>query len=662
RKVEVMDEVDQTLFYFQRTILELAADLLAKVRREFAHTYKEGGEPVLPFIRFGSWVGSDRDGNPNVTCAITKQTAALHRRLIFRYYLSALENLIRRFSQSQAAAKVSRRLKESLEEDRRLLPQSARELERYESDEIYRKKLSFIHEKLLRTLKKRKPAYASSEDFLEDLLIVQESLKAHKGFLVSGGDLERLISQVRVFGFHLARLDFRDHTRKLHESPDEIREQLDALRDIRKKIDPGLAENYVLSMTETAGDVLALLKLIGKRERVGVVPLFETIRSLERCHEVMEELFSTPAYRSYLASRGNLQEVMLGYSDSSKDGGYLTANWKLYLAQKRLEETARRHKVKLKFFHGKGGTIDRGGGESHKAILAQPEAASGGRIKLTEQGEVVSQKYANAVIAGRNLEQLVSAVVWTNLVNKRETEHNKKIPVWENRMEILSELSYRSYRGLVFETPGFLDFYRQGTPIRVLQMSRIGSRPASRAGEETIENLRAIPWVFSWIQSRYIISAWYGIGHALDTYSEERGPKGLEELREMYEEWPFFRSLLDNVRVSLAKTDLTIAGQYAELVEDAELRDRIHGEVVSEYRRAISRVLEISSQSELLGFHATLKDSIRLRNPYVDPLNDIQLRFLREIGTERSEEARRKMGEILLLTVNGIASGMKSTG
>ncbi|MGH7197674.1 MAG: phosphoenolpyruvate carboxylase, partial [Candidatus Omnitrophota bacterium] len=463
-------------------------------------------------------------------------------------------------------------------------------------------------------------------------------------------------------GFHLARLDFRDHARKLHESPAQIREELDALRDIRKKVDEGLAENFILSMTETAGDMLALLKLIGKRERVGLVPLFETIHSLERCHEIMEELFSAPAYRSYLASRGNRQEVMLGYSDSSKDGGYFTANWKLYLAQKKLEETARRHKVKLKLFHGKGGTIDRGGGESHKAILAQPEAAPGGRIKLTEQGEVVSQKYANAVIAGRNLEQLVSAVVWANLVNKREAEHNKKIPVWEGRMEILSELSYRSYRGLVFETPGFLDFYRQATPIRVLQMSRIGSRPASRAGEETIENLRAIPWVFSWIQSRYIISAWYGIGHALETYSEERGPKGLEELREMYEEWPFFRSLLDNVRVSLAKTDLTIAGQYAELVEDAGLRDRIHGAVDAEYRRAVSRVLEISSQSELLDFHTTLKDSIRLRNPSVDPLNDIQLRFLREIGTERSEEARRKMGEILLLTVNGIASGMKSTG
>ncbi len=662
RKVEVMDEVDQTLFYFQRTILELAADLQAKIRREFAHYYKEGEEPILPFVRFGSWVGSDRDGNPNVTCAITKQTAMLHRRLVLRHYLAALENLIRRFSQSQEAAKVSRKLKESLEEDRRLLPQSAKELERYEADEIYRKKLSFIHEKLLRTLKKRKPGYASPEPFLEDLLTVQESLKANGGFLASRGDLERLVNQVRVFGFHLAKLDFRDHAKKLHESPAQIREELDALRDIRKKIDPGLAENYILSMTETGADMLALLKLIGKRERVSIVPLFETIHSLERCHEVMEELFSTPAYRSYLTSRGNRQEVMLGYSDSSKDGGYLAANWKLYVAQKNLAETARRHKVKLKLFHGKGGTIDRGGGESHKAILAQSDAAPGGRIKLTEQGEVVSQKYANAVIAGRNLEQLISAVVWTNLVNKRETEHNKKIPVWEGRMETLSGLSYRFYRGLVFETPGFLDFYRQATPIRVLQMTKIGSRPASRSGEETVENLRAIPWVFSWIQSRYIISAWYGVGRALEAFCEERGPKGIEELQEMYEEWPFFRSLIDNVRVSLAKTDLVIAAQYATLVEDGELRGRIHGLVEAEYRRAVSHVLKICSQEELLDFHATLKESIRLRNPYVDPLNDIQLRFLREIGKEKSEEDRRKMGEILLLTVNGIASGMKSTG
>jgi phosphoenolpyruvate carboxylase len=662
RKVEVMDEVDQTLFYFQRTILELAADLQAKIRREYTHYYKEGEEPILPFIRFGSWAGSDRDGNPNVTCAVTRQTAALHRRLVFRHYLAALENLIRRFSQSQTAAKVSRRLKDSLEEDRRLLPQSARELERYEADEIYRKKLSFIHEKLLRTLKKRKPGYASSEDLLEDLLIVQESLQTHGGLLASCGDLERLVSQVRVFGFHLASLDFRDHARKLKENPAQIREQLDALGQIHKRLDAGLAENYILSMTESAADILALLKLVRRRERVGLVPLFETIHALERCDEVMEELFSAPAYRKYLASRGDHQEVMLGYSDSSKDGGYLTANWKLYVAQKRLVETAARYKVKLKLFHGKGGTIDRGGGESHKAILAQPDAAPGGRIKLTEQGEVVSQKYANAVIAGRNLEQLISAVIWTNLINKRETEHNKKIPVWEGRMELLSGFSYRFYRALVFETPGFLDFYLQATPIRVLQMTKIGSRPASRSGEETVENLRAIPWVFSWIQSRYIISAWYGVGHALESYVEERGPKGVEELKEMYEEWPFFRSLIDNVRVSLAKTDLTIAAQYATLVEDAELRGRIHGLVEAEYRRAVSHVLKICSQEELLGFHATLKESIRLRNPYVDPLNGIQLRFLRELAKEKSDEDRRKMGEILLLTVNGIASGMKSTG
>ncbi len=674
RAVEVMDEVDQTLFYFQRTILGLAADLQEKIREEYAHYFKGGEIPAFPLVRFGSWVGSDRDGNPNVTCAITRQTASLHRRLILKRYLTALESLIRRFSQSQTAIKVSRKLKESLDEDAKLLPQSARELERYEANEIYRKKLSFIHEKLLFALKKRKGGYASSEEFLKDLLIVQESLETNKGLLTAHGDLERLINKARVFGFHLAKLDFRDHSSKLRQATSDIPEQLRTLREIQVKLDAHLTENYILSMTETPEDVLALFELAKKtglirvsgkkvtKSHIGIVPLFETIRSLETAHEVMDRLFSTPAYRAYLTSRGDRQEVMLGYSDSSKDGGYLTANWKLYLSQKKLAETAERHHVKLKFFHGKGGTIDRGGGESHKAILAQPYAALGGRIKITEQGEVVAQKYANATIAERNLEQLITAVVWTNLVSKNEVEHNKKIPLWEGRMERLSDLSYHFYREFVFGTPGFLDFYHQATPIRVLRTTKIGSRPAMRTNQESLETLRAIPWVFSWIQSRYVVSAWYGMGWALESYVAEKGAEGLEELREMYEEWPFFRSLIDNVRVSLAKADLDIAEQYAALVEDKELRERIHGLVTSEYRRAVSGVLKICSQHELLDFHKTLKESIRLRNPYVDPLNYIQLRFLREINQGPSEADRRKMDEILLLTVNGIAFGMKSTG
>jgi phosphoenolpyruvate carboxylase len=713
RKVEVLDEVDQTLFYFQRTILQLLGRVQERVRREFTRAYPAAKDPEIPpFVRFGSWVGADRDGNPNVTCEITARTVELQRRLILKTYLSALEALILKFSQSVKMARVSRRLQESIERDQRLLPEEARELRKFEANEVYRKKLSFMHEKLKNAFAPRgvkKGGYASKEEFLEDLAVVRDSLEENGGRR-SAADVRRLIDQVQFFGFHLARLDFRDHIRKVHQAVSEIfpgepfeedflvkkilapkapqlparlsadakdvLDQLETMRRLQEKCGADVAEDYIVSMTESAADMLALfllarikglVRVSGKKvvkSRIGIVPLFESISALDGAERVMERLFSIPIYRSYLRSRGNVQEVMLGYSDSSKDGGYLTANWKLYIAQKRLAQAAERHGVKLELFHGKGGTIDRGGGESHKAILAQPYAAAGGRMKVTEQGEVIAQKYANAVIAERNLEQLITAVVWTNLVSKAEVEKNRKIPDWERRFERLSEHSMRFYRQLVFETPGFLDFYNEATPIGVLKMTKIGSRPASRGGKKGFEQLRAIPWVFSWIQSRYIVSAWYGVGYAIESYVAERGSGGLEELREMYREWPLFRSIMHNAQTSLAKTDLSTAEQYAALVSDPALRETFHRRIADEHDRSVREVLRVCDEKELLGFHEVLRDSIRLRNPYVDPLNYLQVRFLSEFREPEKlpEDKRQKMEEILLLTVNGIAFGMKSTG
>ena len=709
RKVEVMDEVDQTLFYFQRTILSLLPEMHRHVRHEFNRFFGKNDLQMDPFVHFGSWVGADRDGNPFVTCDITKKTAAIQKKLILKVYLEAIEDLIRKHSQSLDVVKVSKKLMDSVEEDSKAMPDLARDLERFEHSEMYRKKFSFMHQRLDNLLHRRKPGY-TPEEFLKDLLVIRDSLYTHKGAL-SVADFDKLIDQLRFFGFHLASLDFRDHSKKIRQAfaeifPDtpyessvilkkiasnakigrhvslspvsrEFLQQLEAMRFIQEKIDAKVVEDYIISMTEGSEDVLGLFYLaqqkglirVSKKEvtksNIGLIPLFESIRSLDRAAEIMDELFSMPLYRSYLRSRGNVQEVMLGYSDSSKDGGYLTANWKLYLAQKKLHETAARHRVKLELFHGKGGTIDRGGGESHRAILAQPYAASSGRIKVTEQGEVIAQKYANPVIAERNLEQMITAVVWTNLVSKKEVEKNKKIPGWESRMELLSGLSYGYYRQLVFDTPHFLDFYNEATPIRVLKMTKIGSRPSTRGAKESFEELRAIPWVFSWVQSRYIISAWYGIGHALEQYIAERGASGMEELQEMYREWPFFRSLINNVQTSLAKTDLSMAAQYAELARDPELRRQIHGMIAAEHERAVSKVLEISAQKDLLDTHRVLRDSIRQRNPYVDPLNYLQVRFLEELRDRTSppgEEERRQIDQILLLTVNGIAFGMKSTG
>ncbi len=722
RKVKVLDEVDQTLFYFRRTILDQVAETHAKLRVEFERTYGRDASGIAPFVSFGSWVGSDRDGNPNVTCQVTRRAAVMQRATLLKWYLGALEALILKFSQSRRTAPVSRRLLRSLERDRRLLPLQARSLRGFEANEVYRKKLSLMHERLKRAFGPAPgPArgYRSKEEFLEDLRIVRDSLEAHKGARAAA-DLRRLIDQVGFFGFHLARMDFRDHSEKFHKLlaelfPGERRdeaflvrrildgkgtaasrnrtklsagsrdliEQLRTMRGLQERLDGRIAEDYIVSMTESPADMLTLFYLAqreglirssggrGLEARIGIVPLFETIGALERAATVMDGLFSIPVYRSYLKARGYLQEVMLGYSDSSKDGGYLTANWKLYNAQKRLTAVAEKHGVEIVFFHGKGGTIDRGGGESHKAILAQPYAAPGGRIKVTEQGEVVAQKYANAAIAGRNLEQMITAVVWTNLVSKKALERHRKVPLWEERLGILSDLSLGFYRDLVFKTPGFLDFYHQATPIDVLRMTRIGSRPATRPADaadprQTFEGLRAIPWVFSWVQSRYIISAWYGIGHALATYTAERGSRGLRDLQEMYGEWAFFRSLINNVQTSLAKTDLATSEQYAALVRDGELRRLVHGRIVAEHHRAVTLVLRVTGQRDLLGYHRVLKESIRLRNPYVDPLHYLQVRFLRRLKEVRigrlSPEERRRIEEVLLLTVNGIAFGMKSTG
>ena len=713
RKVEVSDEVDQTLYYFERTIIQLLANIHQKVDREFKQLGFTPAEDLPPFIRFGSWVGSDRDGNPNVTPVLTENTALKQRKLIVNFYITTIEGFIRRFSQSMDYTSVSKKFLDSLEKDKQRLPDLARELNRFEGQELYRKKFSFMHRKLVSVLNGKKGGYLNAQEFIDDIVLIQESLVKNQGALAAHGDLDRLLIQAKAFGFYLAQLDFRDHTKKIRKaieesigvenpgtdtllakiassskprklnvsSPDakDIVAQLQTFKRLREKFDPQMVDDYILSMTEGATDILSLMflaKEVGlitvahkkiKAAHIGVVPLFETIHALAASPAIMEELFSIPLYRSYLKARGNVQEIMLGYSDSAKDGGYLAANWHLYLAQQNLFKVAQQYGIKVKFFHGKGGTIDRGGGQSHQAILGQPYAAADGLMKLTEQGEVVSQKYANPVVAKRNLEQLISAAVITNLMINRDGKKNVHLSRWEEKVAQLSQSSFDFYRKLVFETPGFLDFYHEATPIDVLKITKIGSRPAARFGNQrSFDQLRAIPWVFSWVQSRYIISAWYGMGHALKEYIDDKGEKGLEDMRQMYRQWPFFTSLINNLQISLAKTDLYIAELYRDVVEDDALRALIHQAISDEHERAVEAVLAITEEKELLDFHKVLKESIRLRNPYVDPLNYIQVRFMKEkkaLGDSQSQDTKRaKIDEILLLTVNGIASGMKSTG
>jgi phosphoenolpyruvate carboxylase len=712
RKVEVVDEIDHTLFYFRRTILNLTNNVYENTVAEFKHFYGDEELKLRPFLYFGSWVGADRDGNPNVTSDVTKEAVRRQRKMILKFYLDTLQSFIRILSQSVSLANVSKPLLDSLKKDARLLPKVAKSLQNYELTEIYRQKVTFIHQKLQNTLIGKGRGYASVDEFKTDIGLMLQSLEKNKGGLAGQHFLKTLLWKVETFGFYLARIDFRDHSRKIRQtlaelfpgdevmdkdfllnqiegekkkshtkkfSPEtkDILEQLKTFQEIQAAGGEQLLSDYIISMTENANDILALFYLAKRqglisiknkkvvKADINIVPLFEVIDILDRSHEILDQLFSIPLYRQYLKTRGNFQQVMLGYSDSSKDGGYLAANWKIYAAQKKLLATAQKHKVRLQIFHGKGGTIDRGGGQSHKAILAQPAAAPWGQIKITEQGEVISQKYSNPITAERNIEQLITAVLWTNLVSYKEIVNDPRIPVWEKRLETLSAYSLRFYRELI-GTNGFVEFYNQATPVQILEFAKIGSRPVRRGAKKELKDLRAIPWVFSWIQSRYIISSWYGVGYAIEQFIHEYGHQAIEELREMYIQWPYFKSVIDNAQISLEKTEMYIAEQYGELVQNKTIRDDIMQQIYKEYQRSVEMLMEVSGDKKLLGSTPILKNSIRLRSPYIDPLHYIQIRFLKEIRrpefSSKSENTRVQIHETLLLTMNGIAAGMKSTG
>ncbi|MCA9396076.1 MAG: phosphoenolpyruvate carboxylase, partial [Candidatus Omnitrophica bacterium] len=653
RKVTVMDEVEQTLFYFKKTIMHLVPYILDVIRSEYRNAADDEIKLNSNILKFSSWVGSDRDGHPYVTPEVTLKTMRKHRDAILRDYMETIEDLIRHFSQSEFRVPVSKELKQSVAADAEMMPKQAKQLELYETSEIYRRKLSFMHEKLLNLRSGIKPSYQSPDELMDELEIMIQSLRHNRGKHASAG-LLKLKDQVAVFGFHLAPLECRDHADKIKKAFDyagskpsslsdweaflkhpefsfpaemdadakDLLNQLEMIKEIKQEFGRQSCGTYLMSMAQTGSDILSLFALavekgliILKQDSVThadirIAPLFETIDALQAAPGVLNDLFSLPIYRSYLNQFGSCQEVMLGYSDSSKDGGYLTANWSLYRAQKEMAEVAKKHGIKVSFFHGKGGTIDRGGGASHRAIIAQPFAAPEGRIKITEQGEVIAQKYSNFKIAGRNLEQLISGVLWTNLASGQKENRGDKLAEWESHLSGLSDCSRKHYRNLVHESDDFIEFYYQATPITLISQTNIGSRPAKRKKSQKLTDLRAIPWVFSWIQSRYILSSWYGFGSALQE-SIGKGQIELRTLQEMYRKWPFFKSIVDNVQLSLAKTDLHIAESYSNLVSDSNLRSAIHHRIQEERNLAVRYVLKISDQKKLLERASVLSKSIK---------------------------------------------------
>ncbi|MBW3622493.1 MAG: phosphoenolpyruvate carboxylase, partial [Armatimonadetes bacterium] len=696
---------------------------------------------TLPaFLQYRSWVGGDRDGNPNVTPEVTWRTLLSHRELILKHYLRNVAELKREYSQSIRLVPITGELEASLDQDRREVPLDPEQANRL-SLEPYALKLAFVQTRLEATLNHLRslsdfnevgpafhaepPAYPSAEPFLQDLLILQYSLRQHhSSHLADEGGLGHLIVQARSFGFHLASLDVRQHSdehtplldeiiaaarvlpdgarysdleeaekvrvltqelcsprpllpRNWQGSPDAMAgiAVFDVIRHSRQYLSTDSVNAYIISMTHGISDILEVLLLAKETGLVrwraseeghalesdlDIVPLFETIEDLECCGELMAELFENGAYRDHLQARGFFQEIMLGYSDSNKDGGYLTANWSLQDTQGRLAEVCRKAGVTLRLFHGRGGTVGRGGGRANRAIMAQPPGSFDGRIRFTEQGEVASFRYSFPPIAHRHLEQIVSAVL---LATTNIPEPAKVRDEWRDAMARMADDSKRTYRSLVYEDPDFWDFYTQATPIRHISRLPITSRPTFRPGRQLVglEGLRAIPWVFAWIQSRYVVPGWYGMGSALSAFAEQN-PHHLEILQQMYHEWAFFRTVVDNAQLELVRAHLPTAASYAARVEPKELGERIHGRIVEEYRLAHEWILKVTQNDELLPNAHVIRHTVEMRNPAVEPLSKIQVALLEIWDRMEEEEQTPAWRDAILLSITGIAAAMQSTG
>ena len=714
-RLDVRDEVTNGISYFDHTFYKELPRLYAKIQDRLATLDpKQADEPLASFLQIGSWIGGDRDGNPYVSEQTLRDTLAHQSTNVIEFYLNEIHLLGEELPISIAVVEVSSELLEFSAQSPDRSP--------HRRIEPYRQALIWIYARLAATqlaLNKVRPIrepmdmaepYTSSREVVSDLKIVQRSLIDNGSETIAKGRLRALIRAIDCFGFYLACLDLRQNadvhasclsdlfevaapgtgydnlaendridllsnelkTARPLTSPHHVYAAettkelkiLNAARESHETYGLDCIHNAIISNTQVASDVLGLAVLLKEaglvspdgKSALNLVPLFETIPDLRRCVDVMDRLWSLPEYRTLIDSRNGLQEIMLGYSDSNKDGGYVTSGWELYKAEVGLVELARRHGIRLRLFHGRGGTVGRGGGPSYDAIVAQPPGAVNGHIRLTEQGEIISSKYTNPEVGRRNLEIHVAATLEASLL------HPQKEPVpasYIETMEQLSNMALKAYRGLVFETPGFYDYFRASTVIDEISTLNIGSRPASRRKDGGIEALRAIPWVFSWSQSRIMLPGWYGFGTAVSTWLEANQETGLKQLQDMYRTWPFFRVLLSNMDMVLAKTNMAIASRYAELVPDEELRKAIFDRIRAERKASKAVLLQISGSDELLATNPLLARSIRNRFPYIDPLNHLQVELLKA-HRDKSEDPKVLRG--LLLTINGISAGLRNSG
>jgi phosphoenolpyruvate carboxylase len=719
-KLTVADEIENALSYYRTTFLREVPAVYDDIEDELQMPLKDA-----TYLQMGSWIGGDRDGNPNVNAGTMQRALVRHATTIFDFYLDEVHALGAELSTSTLLVPADAALE--------ALAAASPDTSPHRADEPYRRALIGIYARLAATARDlgatnplRKEvghadAYGGPAEFQAELQVLADSLTHNHGAILIKPRLAGLLRAAAIFGFHLASLDMRQssdihervlaelfkrggvepdyaaldeaakvklllaeiaHPRLLYtpyaEYSDETQSELGVLRmarEIRKRYGTRAIRNYIISHTETVSDLLEVLLLQketgllrpGEKEcDVMVIPLFETIPDLQRASEIMGEWMAIPGVKELIAQQGSLQEVMLGYSDSNKDGGFLTSNWELYQAELKLVKVFADAGVKLRLFHGRGGTVGRGGGPSYEAILAQPPGTVNGQIRLTEQGEIISSKFANPEIGRRNLELLVAATLEAGLMPHGEDRAQvARLAAWEKVMAELSERAYKAYRNLVYETPGFTDYFFAATPIAEIAELNLGSRPASRKSTRRIEDLRAIPWGFSWGQCRLLLPGWYGFGAAVSGWlADGERDERLALLKEMFEQWPFFATLLSNMDMVLAKTDLPIARRYAELVPDVALRDSIFKRIAAEYGETLRCLEQVTGNAERLAANPLLARSIQNRFAYLDPLNHLQVELIERHRalSQDPEQIDVRVHRGIHLSINGVAAGLRNTG
>ena len=702
---EPLDEAVNSLYYLDELFEFTVPEILDQFSKELKKIGIEIPITARP-LSFGTWIGGDRDGNPFITAEVTKSAILLQNAHFTRTIIHLLDELRQALSISTKLAGVTKELLDSVAQDLELLPEIEERFRRINVEEPYRLKATAIRHKLLITQARHRGAlphapgrdYKNTDELLADFTIMRDSLLKHNGELIAGGLLERLTRAITAFGLTHATMDIREHsdahrkmltqvigefdTKKLNDAlsnsnnpeltklDDAGKKTLStfvAINDLIKRFGPEVIETYIISMTKSADDVLAaaliakyagLISILPGNEfaQIGFAPLLETVAELRAADVILENLLSNEQYRKIVKLRGNIQEVMLGYSDSNKDAGITTSQWEIHKAQRKLRDVAIKHGVKLRLFHGRGGSVGRGGGPTYDALIALPWGSIDGQIKMTEQGEVISDKYGLPALAKENIELTLAASLEATVLNRKPRQSTSALNSWDECMDLISNAAFKTYRDLV-DLPELPTYFYQSTPVEQLGNLFLGSRPSRRPDANAdLSSLRAIPWVFGWTQSRQIVPGWYGVGSGLKA-AREAGQSDL--LKELLKNWHFFRTFISNVEMTIAKTDLEIAKKYVDNLVDPKLH-KIFDQIKDEFELTVAELLALTSKSEILGNQPILARTLAVRDTYLAPIQLLQVSLLKQVRSQTNPDPL--LTRALLLTINGVAAGLRNTG